>query len=692
MKKLTYDQIRKKFDADYCYNQKTRERAASDLVFYHITHWDDSLLEASPLQYRGEFDLLRKGKRDIIADMRANPIQADFEPVEGTDEDMADLMDGLYRASCRKNASKEAFDYACDEQVVCGLGGWRLVTKYESDRLGSRNQVVERLPIREFNSRVFFDCSAELIDKKDAKHVTVLTPFTPEGYIDLIRDVTGEEISENEVGGNFSYPENGITFAWFGSNSQKDVVYVGEYYCRYKTKVRIQYFRDMFGSLQVFEQEEGKKAGWVDEEILAAGFVLEDEKEIEKWVVDKYLIDGEKIIGEPERIAGSELPIIPQYGERAFVQGVEHYEGIVKAARDPQLLRDFSMSYLADIVGRSPRIKPIFFPEQLQGFEYMHSQTGADSDYPYLLQNRFDDQGNELPLGPIAQSLEQPVPTALSQLMAEMRMAVEDVVNPGLPNSISDPDLSGKALNTLTALFDQQSMCYQEARKYAMRRDAEVFASIMAEIADVPRKMTVESPDGNRKEVMMMQEVLDIDSGEIKVLNDLTQSTFEVYADIGKAYSSSRDEAREMLNEQMATAVTVDPQLAQAIQLKILALTDGPHMKDLREYAMKQLVLMGIRQPETDEEIAMMQQAQEAQAQQQDPNMALAMAEQMKAQNGAVKNQIEQYRAETDRMAVMVDAEKAGAEIDYKDAQVGSLKVNDAMKLRQSVSGGANGM
>ena len=38
-------------------------------------------------------------------------------------------------------------------------------------------------------------------------------------------------------------------------------------------------------------------------------------------------------------------------------------------------------------------------------------------------------------------------------------------------------------------------------------------------------------------------------------------------------------------------------------------------------------------------------------------------------------------------MAVMVDAEKAGAEINYKDAQVGSLKVNDAMKLRQSVGG-----
>jgi hypothetical protein len=681
--KLTFDQIRKKFDADYCYNQRTRERAAADLVFYHITHWDDSMLEASPLQYRGEFDLLRKGKRDIIADMRANPIQADFEPIDGTSEDEADLMDGLYRASCRKNASKEAFDYACDEQVVSGLGGWRLVTKYVSDALGTRNQIVERLPIREFNSRVFFDCSAELIDKSDAKHVTVLTPFTPEGYIELVKDVTGETISEDEIAGNFSYPENGISFPWFGANSQKDVVYVGEFYCRYKTKVRIQFFRDMFGSLQAFEQPYGKAKGWVDPIITEAGFELESEKTIEKWVVDKYLVSGDGIIGEPERIAGTELPIIPQYGERAFVQGVEHYEGIVKAARDPQLLRDFSMSYLADIVGRSPRIKPIYFPEQVQGFEHMHAQTGADSDYPYLLQNQFDDQGNALPLGPVAQTLEQPVPTALSQLMAEMRMAVEDVVNPGLPNNIADPDLSGKALNTLTALFDQQSIGYQENRKYAMRRDAEIFAAIMSDIMDTPRKMVTETPDGNRREVIMMEEKLNVETGEMETLNDITQAKFEVYADIGKAFSSSRDEARDMLTELLPAVSQTDPELAQITQLKIISLTDGPHMKDFREWASKKLVMMGIRKPETEEEAAELQAMQQAQAQQQDPNMALAMAEQMKAENGAIKNQIDQFRAETDRMAVMVDAEKAGAEIDYKSVQTQSIKFNDAMKLRQ---------
>lgn len=679
-KQLEFEEIQKRFDADYAYNQPTRERAASDLVFYHITHWDDALLESSNLQYRGEFDLLRKGKRDIIADMRSNPIQADFEPIDGTDEQVAELMDGLYRASCRKNISKEAFDFACDEQVVCGIGGWRLVTKYESDRMGNRNQVIMRQPIREFNSRVYFDCAAEAIDKADAKHCTILTPFTRAGYCELYCDLTGDDIDESEIGSDFSYPDYGLSFPWFGLGGEKDVVYVGEHYYRYKTKVTIGFYKDMFGTLQAVDMSliEDK------EELAEAGFVFVEEKEIEKYVVDKYIISGDGIIGKPERIAGSEIPVIPQYGERAFIQGVEYYEGIVKAARDPQILRDFAMSYLADTVARSPRVKPIYFPEQIQGYEFMHDRTGADDDLPYALQNRFDPNGNELPLGPVAQTLEQPPPMALQPLLAEMRMAVEDVVNPGLPNSISDPDLSGKALNTLTAMFDQQSIGYQENRKYSMRRDAEVFASMASEVYDTPRKIVTESANGNRAEVMLMEDQLDIETGEIKVLNDLTNASFEVYADIGKAYETSREEALDKLINLQPSAQASDPKLAMVNIYKIYSLLSGTDTQDIRDWAGTQLVLLGVRKPETEEEMAAVEQA--AQQSQPDAAMALAEAEQMKAQNGAIKNQIDQYRAETDRIDVLAKVEETGANINYKQVQTQSMKVNDAMKLRSSVS------
>jgi len=127
-KQLTYDKIQQAFNRDFNFSKITRERAAADLSFFWITHWDDALLSGSQLLYKGEFDLLRKAMRDILSDMRSAPVQADFEPKDGTPEEDAEILDGIYRTSWRSNASQESSDNASIEQVVCGLGGWRLRT------------------------------------------------------------------------------------------------------------------------------------------------------------------------------------------------------------------------------------------------------------------------------------------------------------------------------------------------------------------------------------------------------------------------------------------------------------------------------------------------------------------------------------------------------------------------------------
>lgn len=683
-RKLSFDTIRKWFDTDYTFSQVTRERSAGDMAFFWITHWDDGLLADSPLLYRGEFDMLRRAYRDIMADMRANPIEADFHPVGDTDPNAADLIDGIYRASSRRNTSKESFDHASTEQIISGIGGWRIYTEYESDRAGNRNQVINRQPIYEFNNTVFFDANAKRIDKSDAKRCTVLVPYTPEGYCDLVYELTGEEKDKAQLKmSSFANPENGWAFPWLQSGGQNDIIYVGEFYYRYKEKVRIQYYRDMFGTVHAHEQKRGMAAGDIPDDFMEMGAELIEEKEVDKWVVDKYIVSGEGILGKPQRIAGGHIPVIPQYGDRAYIQGVEHWEGIVKSAKDPQMLRDFAMSYLADVVSRSPRIKPIYLAEQIQGFEWMHEQSGIDSALPYALQNRTDANGNELPMGPVGLTPEQPLPSALQQLLPEVRQAIEDVANPGLPNNVADPDLSGKALNTLTAMFDQQSMVYQEHRKYAVRRDAEIFAAMMAEINDTQRKAVMITPDGNRKDVELQREEVNMLTGEVEVKNSLYDAQFDVYADIGPSYESTKEKNKEMLDGMSVSAAQLDPELARIAMMKRVRLEDGAEMQDIREWAGRQLVLMGIRKPETKEEMAALEQAQ--QSQQPDAAMALAHAEQMKAQNGAIKNQIDQFRAETDRMAVMVDAEKAGAEISYKSVQAQSIAMNDAMKIRQGV-------
>jgi len=658
---LELKELKDLHDKAYKHNQVTRERAADDLVFYWVSQWDDNLLGESSLQYRGEFNVLRKAGRKIIADLRANPIQVDFSPVDEDRDDGADLIDGLYRKDDLSNTSIEAYDNASAESVVCGVGDWELFTDYKSNRAGNKNQVIKRRPIHEANNNSFPDPNAKLLDKSDAKHWSILTAYSEDGYKDLVKELTGDEIS-GAVMDSFSNPEDSFSFPWIqGKNS---LVYVVSFYHREQVKDKVITFSDPFG--QELLLRESDLTDYM-EELLEGGYKITDEQIIKRWQVTKYIASGERVL-DSYAIAGEHIPVIRTYGERAFIEGEEHYEGVTRLAKDPQRLRNFQMSYLADIVSRSPRPKPIFNPEQIQGYEFMYEENGVENNYPYLLQNSKTPDGNPLPIGPVAQLPEQNVPVALVQSIQLSREAVADVAPANVPQDIADIDLSGKAVAGLQARLDEQSIVYQQNLKHAKRRDAEIYASMASDVYDAPRQESITLPDGSRK----------------KVLNDLTNMEFEVFAEIGPSYSTKKEQTFDQLGAMIEKSAVIDPGMARLYLLKQSQLIDGVDMKDVRDYSRKQLLLGGYVEPdpENEEDMKIMQQAQ--QNQQPDANMVLAMAEQGKADanmaevqrkaqvdqfnamTDAQKIEVQQFDAQTKRMAVQVDAEEADANINMK--------------------------
>ena len=690
---LTLDELKTLHDKAYNSGQVTRERAADDMLFYHVTQWDDNLLGQSQLQYKGEFNVLRKAGRQIIADLRSNPVQIDFEPKSESRDDGADLIDGLYRSGDRVNTTIESYDNAQLETVVCGVGAWEIITEYESNRAGDENQVIRRKPIYEANNNCFWDPNAKRMDKSDANYVSILEAFSEDGYKDLVKDLTGEDI-DGDVMASFSNPEESYTFPWAAGENK--LIYVSTFYHREKVKDKVLTLSTPFG--EPIRLRESDVLSVMDE-LIDSGYVAEDEKVIERWEITKYIASGADIL-DSYPIAGENIPVVPVYGERAFVEGEEHYEGITRLAKDPQRLRNFQMSYLADIVSRSPRPKPIFTPEQVQGFEFMYEENGADSNYPYLLQNRKAGDGEALPIGLVAQMPEQQVPSALMMSMELSRQAVEDVANPGLPQDIADPDLSGKAVMALQNRLDQQSIVYQQNMKHAKRRDGEIYASMASQIYDAPREVTLTAPDGTRTKSKVMEYITDRETGEGQVLNDLTNVEFDVYADIGPSYATKKEQTVEQLGDMAMAVAATDPAMQKALILKQLTLVDGVAMDDIRDYANKQLVLQGFKEPETDEEIAMMQQ-KAAQGQQPDPAMLLAMAENKKGdaaimkeqrqsgvdaakvQNDQAKTQIDAFKAQTDRIGTQIDAQEAGANINYKQVQTLGQQIDNLSKVGQ---------
>ena len=652
---LTLEEIKEKHDKAYQNGQDTRIKSANDLSFYYVTQWSDETLSETNLNYRGQFDVLRKAGRKILAEMYENEIHIDFEPVEDINDNASEVLDGLYRRDTNNNTHTEAEQAAVNEAVICGMGAYEITTEYKVVRKGRREQYITFKPIYEANSTVFFDPNAKKIDKSDATYCSVLGSYTPEGYKELYEELTGKEATDINMP-NFRTPENSNSFIWV---SQYEKIYVTRFYHIVEKTQKMFVLEDMFGMTTEISEEDLNK---FSDDYIAEGFNIVEDYELTYKEVHLYICSGNEILHH-QIISGHNIPIIPIYGEYSFVQGQPHYEGVTRLAKDPQMLRNFAMSYLADIVSQSPREKPILSPQQIEGYEDMYEQNGPDNNYPYVFMNDHDDNGDPIPK--TVGTLPAPsVPANLLPLLTLTRESIEDVANDGIPQDYHSQSLinntSGAAIVEMSKRIDMQSVVYQKHRQFMKNREAEVYASIASVIYDTPRKERTVSNDGSSHYVDLMKTAVD-EKGNTIITNDLRNKSFIITTKYGKSYKSKLSETINNLKEMIAELPQGSPE-RNILQLKLLQITPGEQLEDVRKYARNQLLLLGIQKPETDEEIAMVE-ANASKEDPLDPAVILAQAEMLKGQADMIEQRIEQ-----DKLALEAKYKEADLNIDAYDS------------------------
>lgn len=675
----------------------TREEASDMLVFGRISQWDDDIGADVQTEFRGTFDIIKSRRNRIIAELWSNPVDITFKPKDGAEPEAAETLTGMYRTDMLR--SEEALETALQDQVDCGFGAFRYVTEYESKFDDMNNyQRINAEPISEANNVVYWDSNAKKKDKSDARWCCILTTFTAKGW-ERYCEENGIDYDNNKEPVSFKTPNK--TDSWFW-RSKQDEIKVGEFYRKTKKRERVLMYEDPLGQVKAVYQREVKD---VIDEMEEAGFVKIGEKMKERWVVKKHIVSGEKVITS-QRIAGEHIPIVPIYGDWSRVEGREIWRGIYHDAQDPQRLHNFMMSYLADIVAKGPKQKPIFYPGQIQGYEYMYSASGADNNYPYMLQNEMSaETGQPYPTGPVGY-LEPPVlPQAGAALLDLTRRSVDDVTGGSLnQEQMLNSQVTEGQIQATQSAQNLETFLFQNNFQLAMKQAGRIYASMAAELYDVPRPAVVTQPDGTESEVMVMEAVFDEESGEEVVINDITKGAFEVYADVGPSFQTQREEARVQMQE-LFTALQGTPEGQMALYT-YFTLQTGPETKHLREYGRKQLILTGIMEPETEEEEQMVAQAQQ---QQQEPNaeMVYAMAEKQKADNQTQKDQMEHiikqaqiqidaYEAETGRTEAMAKiretlakAGKVEAEAMKTGYEIRGTELDNLQKYRQALMPGS---
>jgi hypothetical protein len=153
----------------------------------------------------------------------------------------------------------------------------------------------------------------------------------------------------------------------------------------------------------------------------------------------------------------------------------------------------------------------------------------------------------------------------------------------------------------------------------------------------------------------------------------------------------------------MMEAMDPSDPMRKTLMLTLLENIDGVNLKHVRDLARKQQILDGTKDPETEEEAIMLQQAQSKESPQ-DPAMVLAMAEQQKAQaqligeqrqaqkdavdaaNNNAKTQIEGFNAETKRIDSQIKAQEANARINKMEFDKFNARVQNAAKIQSSLA------
>ena len=612
------------FDRIYQAQWPEREQCVEDRRFYSIAgaQWEGPLGDQFANKPKFEFNKSHLAVIRVFNEYRANRVDVDFVPRDGAEDELADVCDSLLRADEQASSADEAYDNAYEEGVGGGVGAWRLCAEYEDEEDDEdERQRVRIEPIHDADTCVFFDLDAKRQDKADAKRAYVLTPYT-------------HEAAEEEFGADvtsWTKPQ-GAVFDW----CPPDVVWVCEHYRIEERKEVVRYFAglDPEADEMIVTEADIEQDPTLLDELSATGFREVRSKKVKRRVVHKYLLSGSGVLEDCGIVAGRHIPIIPFFGKRWVVDGVERCMGHVRIAKDAQRLTNMLMSWLAEMSARFDIEKPIFTPQQVAKHATMWANDNV-SKFPYLLADPLVDPqtGGFAATGPIGYTKAPAIPPAMAALSQVAEQALTDLLGNQQAGEEIRPNLSGKAVELIQNRLDMQVFIYMSNFARAKKRAGEVWLSMMSDIAvEKSRRMKTIDASGKAGSVVLNQPAFDKEKGAEYVRNDMSRARLDVVADVGPSSSSKRAATVRALTGMLT--ITQDPQTQQVLTAMAMMNMEGEGISEVREFFRGRLLRMGAVKPTEEEK---QQLASEQQTAQPDPQAVYLMKAADKEEAAAAK-------------------------------------------------------
>lgn len=636
-----------------------RNRFVEDIKFCNadsdnMYQWPNELRQSRARDSRPSLTINKTRQHVLMVqnEIKENLPAVKISPTGGdASYESAQVYAGVVRHIEYNSNAASAYANAMTYQIQGGIGYWRVCTDYAHE--DSFDQEVFIKIVKDPLS-VYIDCDCVETDGSDAKFNFVFDDMVPEEF-------------------KRKYPQAEDTIAKipFG-NSQwiaKDKIRVAEY-------MRCVYEKDWLVALPVKDENGVSIPGEYDtirmseipvqlrESVRNDPDIRRRKIETEKW--EWYLIAGNDII-DRKIWPGRYNPIVRVVGEEMMINGQLERKGHVRNLKDPQRMYNYWTSSAVEQValqGKQPYMASV---QAMKGFETYYANANR-VNYSYIPFNGIDEQGN-----PIAPPQREQPPQMATAYINGMQVAAEEMK---MVSGQSDPTM-GMQANELAGVAIQKRIKQGEKATFhfidnlcsSIRYTGKIIIDLIPKVYDTPRIIRIRAEDGSDEEIRIdprQEQALTTQSeGEQEAQRIFNPGVgkYEVIAQAGPAYATRREEAAEA----MTAVFSTNPQLmAQAGDL-FFRMQDFPMAEELAERLSNTIPNAVKGEGPSPEEQMLQQQLDQTGQALQDMQAQLASAmqaladEQKKSDDKAKANEINAYKAVTDRLdSMLTRMEKLG--------------------------------
>lgn len=488
--------------------------------------------------------------RQVVNDIRKNRPAIKCHPADsGADVETALVMQGIIRNINYASKGDIARDTAAECAVYGGFGFYRIDIEYACDDTYDKdirlNRIVNPLSVKG-------DPYSTSADSLDWNMAFVGELMTPDAF---------KEAYPKADPVSFSGMDKDVKRDW----TNGDDILVAEYWKRSKAQKLVMFLSDgKTVDAKLFEVVDPETGLSPKDLCESQGITVRGQRQIETYVVDQCILNGQEVLTDKVRWAGKYIPIIPVYGEEINIEGKRLFWSMLHRGRDAQTQFNYHETTATELYALSPRIP--FIGEE-GSFVDERWATANTQNHPYLEYKKGAAVPTRQPLdaGPMVGAM------ALSKSASDNLKATLGMYDASLGNKSNES--SGIAIERRDQQSDVGNFHFTDNMSRAIACEGTQLLDLIPKVYTKGRIARVMGEDGAHQNVklgprqrppmqqgtqpqqpMQPQQQPDPNAeppkiGALEGVFDLTMGKYDITVEAGPSYTTQRQETVAVISE-----------------------------------------------------------------------------------------------------------------------------------------------